>query len=228
MSLQSEKAIKEISGYFEKHANLLLEQLDNLEKFITTGETKIGESDYDKVKNIENQIDTFEVEVSEKIIETIVLYQPKASDLRKIMACYRMSINIERIGDLVINIINFIVKIKNPSVYKQMSDVISNMLILSSNMVKKSLISFINSDKDYAVWTIKNDEVVDELNHKLLKNEIRKGKFSSETKMIMESYISLKSIILNIERIADHATNIAEASIYSMEGTDVRHTDLDK
>ncbi len=139
-----------------------------------------------------------------------------------------MSINIERIGDLVINIINFIVKIKNPSVYKQMSDVISNMLILSSNMVKKSLISFINSDKDYAVWTIKNDEVVDELNHKLLKNEIRKGKFSSETKMIMESYISLKSIILNIERIADHATNIAEASIYSMEGTDVRHTDLDK
>lgn len=227
MSLQREKAIKEIIRDFENSANLLLEQLDNLEKFISSGDIKIGNETYNNIKKIENQIDIFEVEVSEKIINTIVLYQPKASDLRKIIACYRISLNIERIGDLVINIINFITRIKNPSVYKQMVGDISSMLLLSVDMVKKALISFINSDKDYAVWTIKNDELVDELNHRFLKSEIRNGKFSEDIQKIMESYINLKSIVLNIERIADHATNIAEASIYSMEGTDVRHLDLD-
>jgi len=227
MSLQREKAIKEILKDFENKSNLLLEQLDSLEKFINTGDIKIKDEVFQTIKEIESKIDIFEVEISEKIIQTVVLYQPKASDLRKIMAIYRISINIERIGDLVINIINFIIGIKNPDVYKQMSGLISNMLSLSSIMVKKSLISFLNADKDYALWTIKNDELVDELNHKLLKTEIRKGKFSEETKKIMESYISLKSIVLNIERIADHATNIAEASIYSMDGTDVRHLDMD-
>jgi phosphate transport system protein len=91
-------------------------------------------------------------------------------------------------------------------------------------MVEKSLLSFTNNDKDYAVWTIKNDEVVDDMNRKLLVNSISKAKVSKKTKEMLLSYADLKNIITNIERIADHATNIAEASIYSMQGTDIRHS----
>jgi phosphate transport system protein len=90
--------------------------------------------------------------------------------------------------------------------------------------VEKSLLSFANNDKDYAVWTIKNDEVVDEMNRKLLINSISKANISKETREMLLSYVDLKNIITNIERIADHATNIAEASIYSMQGTDIRHS----
>jgi phosphate transport system protein len=101
------------------------------------------------------------------------------------------------------------------------------MLLSGISMVEKSLLSFINNDNEYAIWTIKNDEVVDDMNSKLLINSISKAKVSDKTKEMLLSYIDLKSIITNLERIADHATNIAEASIYSIQGTDIRHSGLE-
>jgi phosphate transport system protein len=97
------------------------------------------------------------------------------------------------------------------------------MLMAGISMVEKSLLSFTNSDDSYAVWTIKNDEIVDEMNRKLLIKTISKAKVSEKTREMLLSYANLKNIITNIERIADHATNIAEASIYSLQGTDIRH-----
>ena len=94
--------------------------------------------------------------------------------------------------------------------------------------MKKSLLSFINNDNECAIWTIRNDEIVDEMNRKLLKNSIAKSKVSDKTKEMLLSYVDLKNIITNLERIADHATNIAEASIYSIQGTDIRHSGLDQ
>jgi phosphate transport system protein len=101
------------------------------------------------------------------------------------------------------------------------------MLLSGTSMVEKALLSFINNDNEYAVWTIKNDEVVDDMNNKLLINSISKAKVSDKTKEMLLSYVDLKDIITNLERIADHATNIAEASIYSIQGTDIRHSGLD-
>jgi phosphate transport system protein len=98
-----------------------------------------------------------------------------------------------------------------------------NMLVSGVTMVEKSLLSFLNNDDSYAEWTIKNDEIVDDMNRKLLINSISRAKVSEKTKEMLLSYIDLKNIITNMERIADHATNIAEASIYSMQGTDIRH-----
>ena len=94
-------------------------------------------------------------------------------------------------------------------------------------MVAKSLLSFTNNDKEYAIWTIKNDSVIDELNYKLIKKSILKDQDEAGKKM-MQSFLNIKGIITDIERIADHATNIAEASIYASEGTDIRHTDIEE
>ena len=104
---------------------------------------------------------------------------------------------------------------------------IDNMLAQSSQMVTKALISFINKDKNYAIWAIKNDEVIDELYNKLIKKSIKGSEISEENKKMLLDLMDIRSIISNIERIADHATNIAEASIYSMEGRDVRHMDIE-
>jgi phosphate transport system protein len=175
------------------------------------------------IEENEKKIDEFEVIISDKFINSIVLYQPVASDIRKLVSVYRITINLERIGDLVINIIDSIGSVKDSSEYKAMTDVIMNMLLSGISMVEKSLLSFINNDDSYAVWTIKNDEIVDEMNRKLLINSISKAKVSEKTREMLLSYVDLKNIIINIERIADHATNIAEASIYSMQGTDIRH-----
>jgi phosphate transport system protein len=226
MNSKKEIAIKEILVDFEKFANLILHQLDILESIVNSGEINISENIFQEILKNEKEFDKFEVDISEKIINTIVLYNPMASDLRIIMACYRMSIYLERIGDLILNIINFIIRIKNPDLYAQLNDLISHMLIFSTNMVKRSLMSFTNSDKEYAIWTIKNDEVVDELNRKLLKKVIKKSNINRETQQMLFSYINIKEIISNIERMADHATNIAEASIYALDGDDMRHRKL--
>lgn len=223
MTTKKDDAINSILTDFETFANLLLGQLDSLEKFVASGEIKIQSKIKDEILSIEKKLDKMEVKISDKIVNTIVLYQPVASDIRKIIACYRIIISLERIGDMVINILNFIQKIKTPKVYTELSDVISNMLFQSSNMVNKALLAFTNDDKEYAIWTIKNDTVVDEINNKMLKKAIKKSSGSNENKQLLISFINLNGMITNIERIADHATNIAEAAIYSIEGKDIRH-----
>ncbi|WP_319482643.1 phosphate uptake regulator PhoU [uncultured Draconibacterium sp.] len=226
MTLKKDDAIKAIMSDFEVFANLVLHQLDLLETLISSGETKFPKEQSKELYDNEKTLDKMEVKISDKIINTITLYQPVASDIRKIMACYRIIMSLERVGDMVINVLNFVENIKTPEVYTKLSEVVSNMLIQSSNMVNKSLLAFTNDDKDYAIWTIKNDAVVDELNKKMLKKAIKKSVSSTEDKELLMSFINMNSMVSTIERIADQATNIAEAAIYSIEGKDIRHKDL--
>ncbi|TKG89062.1 hypothetical protein EYV94_26260 [Puteibacter caeruleilacunae] len=226
MYVKKESAIQDIMKNFSEFANLILHQLDLLETVVNTGKVELPQDIVAEIKKNEAKLDKLEVKISDKIVNTISLHHPMASDLRKLMACYRMTINLERIGDLIYNIVNFIGKIKEPDIYAGLADVISNMLISSVNMVEKALISFTNEDKEYAIWTIKNDVVVNEMNRKLLKKNISKGDYNKETQRMLLSFINLHGVISDIERIADHATNIAEASIYSLEGTDLRHKDI--
>jgi phosphate transport system protein len=224
MKTKREESILDIIATFEEMADTILAQLKLLEKYMD----EQGENERAIVRKEidinEDRIDKYEVLVSEKFINSIILYQPVASDIRKVVAVSRMSINLERIGDRVINILNSIDNIKDSAEYKAMVEVLNVMLLSGISMVEKSLLSFINNDNEYAVWTIKNDEIVDDMNSKLLINSISKAKVSDKTKEMLLSYIDLKNIITNLERIADHATNIAEASIYSIQGTDIRHS----
>jgi len=223
MKTRREESVTDILHSFEEMANLVLNQLSLLEKFMSLSDTSEGKNIIDAIDSNEKKIDEYEVIISDKFINSIVLYQPVASDIRKIMSVYRMTINLERIGDRVINIITSIGSISGTEEYKAMTDVILNMLLSGASMVEKSLLSFTNNDDSYAVWTIKNDEIIDEMNSKLLKTAISKAKVSEKTREMLLSFADLKNIITNIERIADHATNIAEASIYSLQGTDIRH-----
>jgi phosphate transport system protein len=227
MKTKREESILDIIATFEGMADIILIQLTLLEKYMAGPVKEERDRIISEIRVNEDKIDKYEVLISDKFINSIVLYQPVASDIRKIIAIYRMTINLERIGDRVMNILHSLGNIEDSREYKAMTDVISVMLVSGISMVEKSLLSFINNDNEYAIWTIKNDEVVDEMNHKLLTNSISKANVSEKTREMLLSYIDLKDIITNIERIADHATNIAEASIYSIQGTDIRHSGLD-
>lgn len=223
MTLKKDAAIKSIESDFEDLSNLVLEQLDHIENIITSGKIEVPGNLLKKIMKNEQEIDKREVKLSEKVVNTIVLYQPFASELRKIMACYRIVISLERISDLVVSICNFVDKIKTPELYEKFQEVLYNMTIQSTKMVKKSLLSFLNDDKEFAIWTIKNEMVFDEINQKLLKKLLSKSKTEESNKHLLMSTITIKEMMSNIERIADHATNIAEAAIYSLEGKDIRH-----
>ena len=227
MNIKKESAIQNVISHFEDYANLILNQLTILEKVVNSGSLTISEEVMRELNAHEEKSDKFEIKLSEKIVNTIVLQKPVASDLRKLMACYQNVINLERIGDLVMDIVRFIPRIKDIETYNRMSEVIYNMLLVSVNMVQKAILSFVNSDKEFAIWAIQNDEVVDDMNHKLIRKAITKSKLPDETQQLLFSFIHINSIISSIERIADHATNVAEASIYAMEGTDIRHHNMD-
>ena len=223
MSVKKDEAIKEILADYELLANLVLNQLDILETLISNSELQLSEEQLSVIRENENKLDKWEVKLSDNIVNTIVLYQPVASEIRKLIALYRIVISLERIGDLAVSITNFMREIKNENVYASLSDFISNMMILSVKMVKNAMLSFINKDMDLAIWTIRNEAVVDELNRKMLKKAIGKAQKAEEKKNILISFINIKEMVSNIERISDHAANIAEASIYAYEGKDIRH-----
>ncbi len=222
-----EKAIKEIQANFKDYSDLMIRQLNELENIVQSGSNSFSEKDMKKFDAVENQLNKYEVKISEKIISTIVLHRPVASELRGLMACYRIVISMERIGDLAKDVIYFIRKIENTQMYEELSEVIFNMVTSSSSMVQKALLSFIKEDRDAAIWTIKNDEVVDEMNKKLMKKGIKRAKLQDEAQQVLLQLINFKSVISKIERIADHAGHIAEASIFARDGRDIRHKDVD-
>ncbi len=226
MNTKKETAIQEFEDAITMMANLVLAQLSFLEKIIESPRGENDSSLKDEIKNNEKELHRYEIEISDRFINIIVLFQPKASDLRKIVAIYRLSINLERIGDLVINVTKTVIDLKKTSEYRSMSQLLNNMFLGTSAMVEKSLLSFTNNDIDYAVWTIRNDEIIDEMNKKLLLQSLSKSNLDEKTRKSVNAYLELRDTISDIERIADHATNIAEVTIYNLKGKDVRHSDF--
>lgn len=224
MTSKKEDALISLMSDFSDYANLVLHQLDLLEKIVINGNSDtFGDNIVNEMASNEKKIDKLEVKISDKIVNTIVLYQPVATDIRKIFACFRIVNSLERIGDMAITIQNYIQSIKPLKIYDELNDAITNMLMNSTNMVTKAVLAFSNDDKEYAIWTIKNDAVVDEMNRKMLKKAVKKSADNDENKQLLMNFISMHGIVTNIERIAGHATNIAEAAIYSIEGKDIRH-----
>lgn len=227
MTIKKDEAIQSILDDFEKLANTVLEQLDYMEVIITSGELSVSDEIMEFIAKNEEAINKGEVKLSDKIVNTIVLQSPMASELRKLMSCYRILINLERIGDRVINVANFMSKVKDKDLYKTLHEVFSNTSILSVKMVRKALLSFSNDDIDLAIWTIKNDDIMDEINSKILKKLVKNIDLNATSKSVLTSAITLKEMMSNMERIGDYATNIAEASIYAIEGKDLRHHKID-
>jgi phosphate transport system protein len=223
MSLKKDDAIQDILSDYEELANLVLNQLDRLEKLISSGELHFKEEELEQLKKKESKINKLEVKLSENIVSSIVLYQPVASEIRKLIACYRIVISLERIGDLVMSIVKNMKHIENLEVYSSLSKFISKMMVLSADMSRKSMLSFINQDMELALWTIKSETIVDEFNHKMLKKVAERASLLAEDNLLLLSFINIREMVSSIERIADHAANIAEASFYSSQGKDIRH-----
>jgi len=228
MSTKKEQSIQDTIGSFQTMADLVLLQLNLIEKVMLSSDETEQLSLISEISRNESEIDRLELVISDKFINSIVLYQPLASDLRKLISVYRMTVNLERIGDLVMNMTYAFETLSRTDEYRIMSSVILKMFQSGKTMVEKSLLSFVNNDQKSAIWTIRNDAMVDEMNNKLLANSIAKARLDKTTKKMLLSYIDIKNVITNIERIADHATNIAEATIYSLQGTDVRHSGFEK
>ena len=223
MSNKKEIAFEKIMADFETMGNLVLNQLDQIELLLDQGEMKLTDEESKQFKANEEKIDKLEVKMNDRIVNTIVLFQPVASEIRQVMAAYRMVISLERVGDYAVHLVRFLQEIKSLQVYNELSELINSMFVSSTQMLKRALISFVQQDKESALWVIKNRDEVGEMSQKMLKKVIQKSKEFDEKKKVIISFITIKEMVDNIDRIADQAINIAESSIYYLEGKDVRH-----
>jgi phosphate transport system protein len=139
------------------------------------------------------------------------------------MACYRMIINLERIGDLVIKITYSVKKLNDKRILLLNLEDINKMTRLAFEMVSKASHSFLNNDKEEAIWVIQNDITVAKLNRHITRNSILAEEVLEGMQKALTDYSEIRNIISNIERIADHASHLAEASIFASVGKDVRH-----
>jgi phosphate transport system protein len=171
---------------------------------------------------IENdrQVNTYDVEVDEMCLNLLALYQPAARDLRFITTAMKISTELERISDLAENICERAIELNEEPQLKPYID-IPLMADKAMEMVGEALDAFVRGDSLLARKVLDDDDIVDHLMEQLFRELLS---FMIENPQTISRAIRLSFIAKYIERISDHATNVAELVVYMVEGKIIRHT----
>jgi len=167
----------------------------------------------------ETKINAAEREVDEIAIDLLAMQQPMAVDLRFIIACIKINADLERVGDQAVNIAERVMDLAaNPKAALNVD--IPRMAALSISMVRDAINAFLTGEVDMARSVLERDDLVDNMNR-----EIFEAADFAMTHAIDTHRSALDTLIVarNLERVADHATNIAEDVIFWVRGADVRH-----
>lgn len=167
----------------------------------------------------DDRINRLEVETDELCLRMLALRQPAASDLRFITLALKIVTDLERMGDLAVNIAERSISLaKEPPLAPYVD--IPRMATIAERMLKESLDAFVAGDAAQAWQVVEQDNEVDELYHSIFRELV--GFMTSDPETSTRA-MSLLFIAKHLERIADHTTNVAEMVIFYVEGRDVRH-----
>lgn len=169
------------------------------------------------------EIDETEVKIEDAILKTLALHQPVASDLRFLIAVLKINNDIERIGDLTVNISKSAVKYNRSDITEKDNSHLKEVTNLVIDMVRQSLDSMIQEDAIIAKNIIIQDDLVDQKMDELFLETRERIKNEKEN---IEGLLNKLSVYRCLERIGDHATNIAEDIIYMKEGKIIRHSKI--
>lgn len=165
------------------------------------------------------EVDRLELDLDEACHATLARNQPTAIDLRFLIAVMKITNDLERIGDSAVNIAQSAHKLMEEAPLKPYID-LPKMSSLVRGMVRESLDAFVRRDAELATKVLRADDAIDALYRQLFRELLT---FMIEDPKTISRSLHLLLIARNFERIADHATNIAEDVIYYVEGRDVRH-----
>jgi phosphate transport system protein len=167
----------------------------------------------------DEEIDQKETHVEEECLKMLALHQPVAVDLRRIAAVLKINTDLERMADLAGDIANRAVELAKPPLIA-IPEALQRMTDLTTSMVRQSLDAFVNLDSRLARRVCRLDDEVDRYNREIILEIIEAMRTSPD---MVEPGISLFSATRHLERIADHATNVAEDVVYLVEGEIIRH-----
>ena len=164
-------------------------------------------------------INMAEVELDELCMRFLALYQPEATDLRFITMAFKINNDLERMGDLAVNIAERTLELLAEPLLKPLLD-IPRMAELAQAMVKDSLDAFVRRDPELARNVCRRDDEVDQLNDQVFRELLT---YMLQDPASITRAVALILIGRHLERIADHATNIAEDVIFLVQGRTIKH-----
>jgi phosphate transport system protein len=167
----------------------------------------------------DEEIDQLEKQIDKDGIDLLLRFQPVASDLRRVVAAMKLSPNIERVADQATNVARRARKLnRHPALAE--NELIEPLYALAMSMFKDSIDSYTREDVPFAMAIIPRDEELDEMNATVQKQLIdRMGQDPDQ----LRGYLNLIFIARCMERVGDHATNIAEDAVYAAAAEDIRH-----
>ena len=220
-----------------KHTNSAYEaELDQLrdkillmggyvEEAIAQAMEALRDRDADKARKVisrDKLINTLELEIDELCVELLALRQPACSDLRLIITGLKISTDLERMGDLVVNLCERVIELSREPLLKPLID-LPHMANIAMGMVREALDAYVKNDAEAARAVCKRDDEVDSLDSQIVRELLT---YMMEKPGTITRGLGLIMVTRYLERIADHATNISEMVIFLVKGKDVRHRGL--
>ena len=231
-SLKENMPDKHLSSQFDNELNSVSSRLMEMGGLV---ESQIQQAVYalslfvedvaDDVIENENKVNTMEVEIDRELSTIIAKRQPTANDLRLLIAISKATANLERAGDEAAKIARMVKSMMTHGGFRALpSSELRTATEMASNLLRKSLDAFARLDTATAVTILKEDDLIDKEFDGFVRKLIT---YMMEDPRTISSSLDLLFVAKALERIGDHAKNIAELIIYIVKGEDVRHTSIE-
>ncbi len=166
-------------------------------------------------------VNRMDVEVDDICLRLLALHQPAGRDLRLITTALKVTTDLERAGDMAENICERVIELSGEPQLKPLID-LPRMAIIAQDMLRESLDAFVREDVDLALKVCRDDDQVDDLTAQIFRELIS---YMMEDARTITRALRLVFVSKYLERVADHATNIAEMVIFMVRGKSIRHLD---
>jgi phosphate transport system protein len=213
---------REYEAELQQVRERLLVMGGRVEEMIGNAVRAVGERDAGLARatiDLDHKVNRAEMEVDELCLRILARRQPMASDLRFLTLALKMVTDLERIGDLAVNICERAIDLRSETRLEGL-DTLERMASVVQGMVRDAIDAFVHNDAERAQQVIDRDDEVDELYHVYFRDVLAVMVVGADN---VERGIHVQSVAKWLERIGDHATNLAEIVIFMVKGKDVRH-----
>ena len=210
-----EEELKSLRDRIIQMGGLVEDQIDRSIKALVDREAALAESVIERDAEV-NQMDA---DIDELCVRLIALHQPAGKDLRFVTTALKITTDLERIGDISVNISERSLELIREAPLKPYID-IPRMAEISRRMISESLNAFVQEDTSLALKVCQDDQEIDDLNEQIFRETIS---YMITDPRTINRVMKITFVSKYLERIADHATNIAEMVIFLVKGTNIRH-----
>ena len=221
-----DKYLEQLQSDFQLLSEIVLTQISLTSTLL---HDNLREDIFHELSRNEKIINSLDITIKEKVINAIMFFTPRASDLRRLMAYHDMTISMERVGDLIENISGLLQEIDfSLNGFEHYKKLLDKMFVQTDKMLKHAVFSFAGQDNEMAYETIQMDDKVDKLDRKIGRKLAEEFGNEVHSPQALLNIMNINSISYFLERIGDKAVAVAESAVYLIEGKDIRHTNVPK